>query len=203
MRIVRNLISIALIGFIGFLNAQDVKNWRSMKPEQRQELINKMSSEEKINLLKTFRQRMMIDELEVPEAKQEEFKTLYDEYQESQTKIKGKFQPNPNYNTMTDQEAKAELEKSFIVGQELLNNRKKYAEKFQKVVKPQQVLEMFQSEGKMRNRVIDRKSDNQQRRPTKTGEMRNSGETRRINTESSGIRNPRNNNGANSQSRRP
>lgn len=203
MRIVRNLISIALIGFIGFLNAQDVKNWRSMKPEQRQELINKMSSEEKINLLRTFRQRMMIDELEVPEAKQEEFKTLYDEYQESQTKIKGKFQPNPNYNTMTDQEAKAELEKSFIVGQELLNNRKKYAEKFQKVVKPQQVLEMFQSEGKMRNRVIDRKSDNQQRRPTKTGEMRNSGETRRINIESSGIRNPRNNNGANSQSRRP
>lgn len=203
MRIVRNLISIALIGFIGFLKAQDLKNWRSMKPEQRQELINKMSSEEKINLLKRFRQRMMIDELEVPEAKQEEFKTLYDEYQESQTKIKGKFQPNPNYNTMTDQEAKAELEKSFIVGQELLNNRKKYAEKFQKVVKPQQVLEMFQSESKMRNRVIDRKSDNQQRRPTKTGEMRNSGETQKINTESSGIRNPRNNNGANSQSRRP
>ncbi len=203
MRRSRNIISVILIGFVGFLNAQDMKNWRTMKPEQRKELINKMSSEEKIHLLKTFRQKMMIDELKVPEARQEEFKTLYEEYQESQSKIKSKFQPKPNYSTMTDQEAKAELEKSFTVGQELLNNRKKYAEKFQKVVKPQQVLEMFQNEGKIRNKVINRNSDTPKRGASNTGEMREGREMRKISTESSGIRNPENNTRANSQRRRP
>lgn len=141
-----------------------MEEWRKMKPEQRKELINKMSKEEKMNLLQQFRQNMLVDELDIPESKKDAFNNIYKEYQESQKNIKKRFQPENNYDMMNDDEAKKELKQSFDVGQELLDNRKKYSEKFQKVIKPQQVLKMFETEGRMRNKVIDRDQQMRQNR---------------------------------------
>lgn len=143
----------------GAVQGQEVKDWRKISPEQRKELINKMSPEERMDLLKKFRENMLVDELKISQDKQDEFKTLYDEYQESQRNIKSRFTPQENYGSMSDEEAKRALEQSFSVGEQLLDNRRKYSEKFQKVIKPQQVLEMFQNEGMMRNKVIDRKRE--------------------------------------------
>ena len=152
--------------------AQEQKyDWKNMKPEQRKEVIQKMSPQEKMSLLKQFRENMMVSELDVPQTDQPEFKTLYAEYQEKQNSIKSRFKPSEDYENMSDEEAKRQLNESFEVGQQLLDNRKIYAQKFMKVLKPQQVLQMYQTEGKMRSKILDKKQDGsgntnpQRRRP--------------------------------------
>ena len=146
-------------------------DWKSMKPEKRKEVIQKMKPEERMVLLKEFREKMIIEDLAVPESNQPEFKNIYSEYQDKQNEIKAKFAPNEDYENMSDEEATTQLNHSFDVGQQLLDNRKNYAQKFIKVISPQQVLRMYQTEGKMRNKILDKKQDgprnagSQSRRP--------------------------------------
>ena len=146
--------------------AQEQKyDWKNMKPEQRKEVIQKMSPQEKMSLLKQFRENMMVSELDVPQTDQQEFKTLYAEYQEKQNSIKSRFKPSEDYENMSDEEAKRQLNESFDIGQQLLDNRKIYAQKFMKVLKPQQVLRMYQTEGKMRSKILDKKQDGRSNSP--------------------------------------
>lgn len=152
------IISIIFAGQTTFAQEQKF-DWKSMKPDQRKDLIQRMSPQERQTLLKQFRQNLVVSEIDVPETKEEEFKSLYNEYQDKQNEIKNKFKPNSNYDKMTDDEAKQHLNQSFDVGQQLLDNRKAYAQKFMKVIKPQQVLQMYQTEGKMRNKILNGKQD--------------------------------------------
>lgn len=146
--------------------AQEQKyDWKNMKPEQRKEVIQKMSPQEKMSLLKQFRENMMVSELDVPQTDQQEFKTLYAEYQEKQNSIKSKFKSSEDYENMSDDEAKRQLNESFDIGQQLLDNRKIYAQKFMKVLKPQQVLQMYHTEGKMRSKILDKKQDGRSNSP--------------------------------------
>ncbi len=146
--------------------AQEQKyDWKKMKPEQRKEIIQKMSPQEKMLLLKQFRENMMVSELDVPQNDQTEFKTLYAEYQDKQNSIKSRFKPSEDYDNMSDEEATKQLNESFDVGQQLLDNRKVYAQKFLKVLKPQQVLQMYQTEGKMRSKILDKKQDGRSNSP--------------------------------------
>ena len=124
-----------------------------------------MSPQEKMSLLKQFRENMMVSELDVPQTDQQEFKTLYAEYQEKQNSIKSKFKSSEDYENMSDEEAKRQLNESFDIGQQLLDNRKIYAQKFMKVLKPQQVLQMYQTEGKMRSKILDKKQDGRSNSP--------------------------------------
>lgn len=145
-------------------------NWKAMKPDERKQLIQKMSPQERMATLQEFRENMMVTELELPANAQDDFKALYSEYQNKQNEIKGKFKSNDNYENMTDEEAKKQINESFEVGQQLLDNRKVYCEKFMKIIKPQQVLQMYQTEGKMRNKILDKKDGQgnpnpQRRRP--------------------------------------
>ncbi|MGA9212633.1 hypothetical protein [Kaistella sp.] len=137
-------------------------DWKNMKPEQRKEVINKMNPEERKLLLKEFREKMIIAELAVPENSQPEFKNIYSQYQDKQNDIKSKFTANEDYENMSSEEAVRQLDQSFEVGQQLLDNRRNYAQKFMKVISPQQVLQMYQTEGKMRNKILDKKQDKHQ-----------------------------------------
>lgn len=160
------LLLIAVFSASQFSFAQEQKyDWKNMKPEQRKEVIQKMSPQEKMSLLKQFRENMMVSELDVPQTDQQEFKTLYAEYQEKQNSIKSRFKPSEDYENMSDDEAKRQLNESFDIGQQLLDNRKIYAQKFMKVLKPQQVLQMYQTEGKMRNKILDKKQDGRSNSP--------------------------------------
>ena len=153
-------VALTLILAVQFSFAQQFGyDWKSMKPEQRKEVIQKMKPDERIALLKEFREKMIIAELAVPENSQAEFKNLFSEYQDKQNEIKSKFTPNEDYENMSDDEATKQLDQSFDVGQQLLDNRKNYAQRFMKVISPQQVLRMYQTEGKMRNKILDKKHD--------------------------------------------
>ncbi|HCN12467.1 MAG TPA: hypothetical protein DIS75_09060 [Chryseobacterium sp.] len=162
----KKILLILIISGLGLQNtfAQEQKyDWKTMKPDERKAIIQKMSPQERMSLLKQFRQNMVVSQLDVPQNDQEEFKQLYNEYQEKQNEIKSKFKPNEDYENMSDEEAKQQLNQSFEVGQQLLDNRKAYSQKFMKVIKPQQVLQMYQTEGRMRNKILDRKEDGPQR----------------------------------------
>lgn len=147
---------------LGFsIDAQKLNyDWKNMKPEQRKEVINNLSPDDRKELLKKFRNNMVIENLEVKPENKEEFTRVYNEYLESQTNIKRQFNPNFNPEQLSDQEAKQKLQQSFEMGQSLLDNRKKYAEKFQLVIPPQKVLKLFQTEGMVRDKMNERKSPN-------------------------------------------
>ena len=164
------LIILFFTSFNSFVQAQKY-DWKTMKPDQRKVIIQNMSPRERKTVLQEVRENMMVSSLAVPPNTQGDFKTLYSEYQEKQNSIKSKFKSGGDYENMSDEEAKKQLNESFEVGQQLLDNRKIYAEKFLKVIKPQQVLQMYHTEGKMRNKIIEKKQDepqdpsSQRRRP--------------------------------------
>ncbi len=81
----KRLLTLAAIAIVTFGSAQELRyDWKTMRPEQRKELIQQMKPEQRMMLLKQFRENMMISELEVPQDDQAEFKNLYSEYQEKQ-----------------------------------------------------------------------------------------------------------------------
>ena len=70
-------IAVILIAVFAAQNtfAQEQKyDWKTMKPDQRKEIIQKMSPQERMSLLKQFRQNMVVAELDVPQTSQPEFK---------------------------------------------------------------------------------------------------------------------------------
>ena len=121
--------------------------------ERRQEIKN-MSPKEKIEALKQFKEDLVLSELQIPENKKESFIEVYSEYQAKQREIKSKFKHSRDYNDMTENEANVELGNSFEIGQQLLDLRKEYSAKFSQIITPQKVLQLFQTEGMMRNKLL-------------------------------------------------
>ncbi|WP_330744744.1 hypothetical protein [Chryseobacterium sp. CP-77] len=140
------------------LNAQRTDyDWKMMDPKQRKEVINNLSPEERKELLKKFRDNMIMDNLNVDPDDKAEFTQLYNEYLDSQRQIKSQFNSNFDPESLTDDEAKAKLQQSFELGQKLLDNRKKYADKMQQVIPCQKVLKLFQSEKMMKDKMDERR----------------------------------------------
>lgn len=138
--------------------AQKDYDWKKMDPKQRKEIINNMSPEERKALLIKFRNNMVMEQLNIDADDKEEFTQLYNEYLDKQKTIKSQFDSNFNPETLSEDEAKVKLQQSFEVGQKMLDNRKEYAEKMQKVIPCQKVLKLFQSEGMMRDKMNEKKN---------------------------------------------
>ncbi len=133
--------------------------WRTMNIDEKKSAVSNMSVKERSAFLQKMKENITIDDLEIPAEKQDEFKTLFAEYQSNQKQIKEKFHSDKNFENLSNDEATNRLNQSFDVGQQLLNNRKSYADKFLKILTPQQVLKLFQNEGKMRDKILDKKND--------------------------------------------
>lgn len=133
--------------------------WRTMNMDEKRSAVSNMSVKERSVFLQKMKENIAIDDLGIPEEKQDEFKSLFAEYQSNQKQIKEKFHSDKNFEKLSDEEATNRLNQSFDVGQQLLNNRKIYADKFLKILTPQQVLKLFQNEGKMRDKILDKKND--------------------------------------------
>ncbi|MFC4165164.1 hypothetical protein ACFOWU_15965 [Epilithonimonas zeae] len=140
-------------------NIPRTSEWRSMNTQEKREVVNNMSTKERSLFLQKMKENIVIDDIDISADKQDEFKALYAEYQTNQKQIKEKFLVENNIGNLSDEEATRRLNQSFDVGQQLLNNRRTYADKFLKILTPQQVLKLFQTEGKMREKVLDKKND--------------------------------------------
>lgn len=148
-----------LISFF-YMNAQETPrpDFKSMSQEQRREYIKNLSPEQRMKLMHEAATMITIRNLQVPDEKQDAFKKLMNEYAQSQKAIKDKFKTNRvSESNLSDADAKKLLDQSFDLGQQLLNNRKIYAEKFLKILTPQQVLKLFKQEGKMREKLMERR----------------------------------------------
>ena len=131
---------------------------KTMSQEQRREYIRSLSPEQRRKLMEDAAAIMAIRKLQIPEEKQETFKKLLSEYAQSQKAIKDKFKPaKVDDQELSDAEAKKMLDQSFDLGLQLLNNRKVYTEKFLKILTPQQVLKLFNHEGQMREKLMERR----------------------------------------------
>lgn len=140
-------------------NIPRASEWRTMNMDEKRAAVSNMSVKERSVFLQKMKENITIDDLDIPADKQEEFKNLFTEYQSNQRLIKEKFHSDKNFDKLSDEEATSRLNQSFDVGQQLLNNRRAYADKFLKILTPQQVLKLFQNEGKMREKLLDKKND--------------------------------------------
>lgn len=122
--------------------------------QERKAEIKSMTPKQKVDALKQFKEELILSELQIPESQKSEFIEIYNNYQSKQRDIKNKFKHSRDFNDMTDDEANAELENSFEIGQQLLDLRKEYAEKFKQIISPQKVLQLFQTEGMVRNKIM-------------------------------------------------
>lgn len=89
-------------------------------------------------------------ELNLSEEKKEIFHSIYQNYRAEHYRIKKSFKPSIDVWKLSSAEAEKEIEKGFLVGQELLDNRKKFAKEAGKILSPQQILRIFHLEGKNR-----------------------------------------------------
>lgn len=139
-------------------NIPRTSEWKSMNMQEKREAVSGMSVKERSAFLQKMKENIVIDDIDVAADKQEEFKNLYAEYQNNQKQIREKFIFDNKIDNLSDEEATKRLNQSFEVGQQLLDNRKAFADKFLKLLTPQQVLKLFQTEGKMREKVLDKKN---------------------------------------------
>ncbi len=140
-------------------NIPSSADWQNMDMNEKRQAVSNMSVKERSAFLQNMKANIVVGDISVPADKQDSFKSLYTEYQNNQKQIKEKFHPDKNFDQLSDEDATARLNQSFDVGQQLLNNRKAYADKFLKILTPQQVLKLFQTEGKMRDKMLDKKND--------------------------------------------
>lgn len=156
----RELCIVVLLVFASAgMHAQVIQRLQQAAPEQRKELIKNLSPEERKALIKQLRENAVIEDLAIEEKNKEEFKKIYSEYLASQRQIKNRFNTDFDPEKLGDDEAKTKLEESFDLGEKLIENRRRYAEKMNAVMKPQQMLKMFRNEGMMKEKAMDRRLD--------------------------------------------
>jgi hypothetical protein len=156
-----NKILITFALFVGsFFYAQQVtpSDFKALTKDQKKEALSKMSLEDKKSFLRQVREDELIKELGISTANEKNFRQVFNDYQKKAKDIKMQFKPKGNFGQLTDQEAKTELDNSFVVGQQLMDNRKKYSQEFLKFLSPKQVLQLFHYEMKMREKIEDRKN---------------------------------------------
>ena len=127
--------------------------------QEKKEAVSNMSVKDRSVFYQKMKENIVISDLDISKDREDEFKKLYAEYQNNQKQIKEKFLVDKNLDHLSDEEALRRLNQSFEVGQQLLNNRRTYAHQFLKILTPQQVLTLFQTEGKMREKMLDKKND--------------------------------------------
>lgn len=158
----KTLLIILISTFSLGLKGQDLHTQlKTATPKQRKEIMAKLSPEQLKEIYKKFREEMLIKELELTEQQKEPFLKIFDEYHRKQREVKEKFKGTSNPLTLSEAEAQTKLKESFEVGEQMLENRKIYAKKLEKVLKPQQILKLFKSEGLMREKMMNIKIQHQ------------------------------------------
>jgi len=109
--------------------------------------------------LKTEKKAVVADAMQLSENESPAFWNLYNEYNDKMYSVNTKLyhlikEFAENYDTMTDEKALQITSEAFKYDQELLNLKKQYFKKFQKVLSGKQVLRYFQVENKIKA-IID------------------------------------------------
>lgn len=165
----KKLFSLLVLMLFAFNAEAQIVNGFDLKkvsPEKRKELLSSLTTSEKRALIREYRYGILIGELNIEGVdKQTAFKKIFDEYQMEQRKIKDTFNPSFEAEKLSDDEAVSKLEQSFVVGEKLMESRRKYAKELQKVLSPQQILKLFQNEGALREKMMGNRPPSSPSRP--------------------------------------
>lgn len=140
------LFSVLFFGVFGLAQ----KNEKDLKKEEAKEMLKNMSPDERMKFFHKVKIERVIKELNIPAENQEELRQLFREYSDSKRAIIGRFNPNENIEQLSDKEARKKISEDLEIMQKVLDNRKKYTEKFLKKLTPQQVLKIFKIEHQMK-----------------------------------------------------
>lgn len=134
-----------------------LNSWNQLDTQERHNMVKNMNPKERSQFMQNIKQDIFLDELNIPKSSQVAFTELFQQYNDSQKAIKEQFKGTVEISKLSDEEAKRKLDESFTVGKQLLDNRQEYANKFLQILSPQQVLKLFQTEGKVRDKIMDKK----------------------------------------------
>ena len=148
-----NLYTIGLLAFLGFsttVNAQFQSNLTSSNRPQ--------GHEERMKDLHEARVDVLVKNLGLSGDQEQQFRAIYNDYEESQMNIMKEFKSKFDNRNATDGEAKERIYIGFDVSQRLLNNRKQFADKFLKVISPLQLEKMYEMEKRMGKRIMEKRT---------------------------------------------
>ncbi len=112
--------------------------------------------------IQEFQTQLIIKQLEIPEAKQSSFTTLYTQYFEAMEQLRPKRQRpqrgegergEVENNKMTDSEIEAQILESFDAAEKVTTLKREYYKKFKMILSPQQILKMYNIERQFSERL--------------------------------------------------
>lgn len=98
-----------------------------------------------------------------------EFWALYNQYEGEQERIRQKYRPSRQLDSMSDQEADAFIHKRFQMEQELLNLKKTYYDKFKSVISPRKIALFAKAEREFRQSLLQKLRNQQKKRQNRFG----------------------------------
>ena len=112
-----------------------------------------LSFEQKKEAIRKLREDNLVKEIRIDPSKEDAFRLVFRDYLKGAKAVKNQFKKQGSYDEMSEKEAREQLENSFVIGQQLLELRKKYTQEFLKILTSNQVLKVFHSEMKMRESI--------------------------------------------------
>lgn len=104
--------------------------------------------------IQEFQTQLIIKQLEIPEAKQSSFTTLYTQYFESMKQLRPKRQrPERGEKELSDSEVEAQILESFDAAEKMTTLKREYYKKFKLILTPQQILKMYNIERQFSERL--------------------------------------------------
>lgn len=156
-----------------------VDELKKISPDKDRQIVEKLKKENKALLngrskcheksyqvpeqVKKAREQMLMKELRIDTKYEEWFRKILSEYQDKQNEIRNRFKSDIDFMTITDEEAENQLNDSFRIGEELLENRKKFAVQMREFLTPQQILKFFKNEWQMRSKMMEQRLKNTQK----------------------------------------
>lgn len=102
----------------------------------------------------TFQIELLAKQMELDEALHDEFATLYKEYSQKERSTRGKQKGlNRKAESLSEEELETQILESFDTAQSSIEIRREYYKRFRSILSPKQILKMYNTEKRIRDRI--------------------------------------------------
>lgn len=115
------------------------------------------------------REQFITEKLNLSNQEADAFWQVYYEYKDNEEKIKNKYRPGKGLRNMSDEDANAFILSRFEMDGKLLQLKKDYYQKFQKIIGPKRVIQYTRAEKAFRQEVLRRFKENRKRKFKRNG----------------------------------
>ena len=115
------------------------------------------------------REQFITEKLNLSNQEADAFWQVYYEYKDNEEKIKNKYRPGKGLRNMSDEDANAFILSRFEMDGKLLQLKKDYYQKFQKIIGPKRIIQYTRAEKAFRQEVLRRFKENRKRKLKRNG----------------------------------